>query len=64
MNDFNGNANGLTDLARITLVYDNFSMMAAAVEELKKIKGFSIVMLKNKYRNPTPVGLGGGLSWK
>ena len=29
--------------------------MHDAVKELNKIDGFQIVMLKNKYQNPTPV---------
>ena len=32
--------------------------MHDAVKELNKIDGFEIVMLKNKYQNPTPVRRG------
>ena len=37
-------------------MFTNFSKMYGAVEELRKIDGFQVVMLKNKFQNPTPLG--------
>jgi hypothetical protein len=51
-NDYDGHANMLKDLARITLVYESCERMATAVQELKKA-GFSLVVTKNKYLSPT-----------
>ena len=44
------------------LEFTNFSKIYDAVKELDNIDGFEIVMLKNKYQNPTPVRIiGNGL---
>ena len=41
------------------LEFTNFSKIHDAVKELDNIDGFEIVMLKNKYQNPTPVRIMG-----
>ena len=55
--DQNGvpHANKLKDLARLTL---RFTQPAKVVQTLKELRtlGFTIVILKNKYANPTPLG--------
>ena len=51
-NDYEGHANMLKDLARITLKFGGCDRMATAVQELEKA-GFSPVVTKNKYLLPT-----------
>ncbi len=41
------------------LEFTTFSKIYDAVKELNNIDGFEIVMLKNKYQNPTPVRIMG-----
>ena len=54
--DYGGDVTKLKDLARCTLNFATCGEMIAAIEELKKLDGFSVVQLKNKYKNPTPLG--------
>ena len=54
-NDYDGHANKLKDLARLTLRFTRPKAMAQALRELKDL-GFRIVVLKNKYRFVTPLG--------
>ena len=48
-------ANKLKDIARITLRYRLPANLARTLRELNTL-GFKIVILKNKYANPTPLG--------
>ena len=54
-NDYEGHANKLKDLARLTLRFTMPAHLVRALRELKKL-GFTVVVLKNKYANPTPMG--------
>ena len=54
-NDYDGHANKLKDLARLTLRFTQPGKLATALRELKSL-GFKTVILKNKYANPTPMG--------
>ena len=54
-NDYDGHANRLKDLARLTLRFTAPAKMYQAIKGLKDL-GFKIVVLKNKYANPTPMG--------
>ena len=54
-NDYDGHANKLKDLARLTLRFTQPDKLATALRELKSL-GFKIVILKNKYASPTPMG--------
>ena len=54
-NDYNGHANKLKDLARLTLRFSTCSGMVKALEELEAA-GIKVLTLKNKYASPTPMG--------
>ena len=54
-NDYDGDANKLKDLARLTLRFTDPAKMGRALKELKEL-GFQIEICKNKYANPTPMG--------
>lgn len=55
-NDFNGDASKLTDLCRCTLQFNSVETLLSAFEkEIPKRFG-SYIRLKNKYKNPTPLG--------
>ncbi len=54
-NDYEGHANRLKDLARITLVCNCCERMVAIVDELRNA-GFKVLLIKNKYQSPTPMG--------
>jgi hypothetical protein len=65
----NGHVRGLSDLARITVVFDDDAALQAAVSQLKKLsdeddfksenakagsKGFKTAMVKNRFTRPEP----------
>ena len=54
-NDYGGHANKLKDLARLTLRFTSAAKMLEALKELTAF-GFEIVICKNKYASPTPMG--------
>ena len=54
-NDYGGHANKLKDLARLTKSFTQPAKMAKALREQTSL-GIKIVILKNKYANPTPMG--------
>jgi hypothetical protein len=54
--DYGGDVGKLKDLARCTLNFATCGEMIAAIEALKAEDGFSVVALKNRYANPTPLG--------
>ena len=53
-NDYDGHANQLKDLARVTLRFNEPRNLVAAHEALRR--RFNIVVVKNKYKFPTPMG--------
>ena len=54
-NDYAGHANRLKDLARLTLRFTQPATMVRALRELPSL-GIKIVVFKNKYAQPTPMG--------
>ena len=53
--DYNGHANKLKDLSRLTLRFTQPASLARALKEFKDLD-LTVVILKNKYANPTPMG--------
>ena len=54
-NDYGGHANQLKDLARLTLRFSSPDKLVAALDSFPSI-GFDVVVVKNKYKFPTPMG--------
>ena len=54
-NDYEGHANKLKDLARLTLRFTKPDKLNQTLKRLIDL-GFKIVILKNKYASPTPLG--------
>ena len=55
LSQYGGHANKLKDLARITLRFTRPAMLVRALRGLPEL-GMTIVVFKNKYLNPTPMG--------
>ena len=54
-NDYDGDANQLKDLARLTLRFNAPSNLVTGYHALSSL-GYDIVVVKNKYKFPTPMG--------
>ena len=54
-NDYGGHANQLKDLARLTLRFSAPGKLADALDSFPGL-GFDVVVVKNKYKFPTPMG--------
>ena len=54
-NDYGGHANQLKDLARLTLRFSAPGKLADALDSFPGL-GFEVVVVKNKYKFPTPMG--------
>lgn len=54
-NDYDGHANKLKDLSRLTLRFSEPAKLASALRELKTL-GFTVIIQKNNFANPTPLG--------
>lgn len=55
LNEYGGHANKLKDLARLTLRFTEPKQLLLTLKGLHQL-GFKIVILKNKYSAPTPLG--------
>jgi hypothetical protein len=53
-NDYDGDCSNLKDLVRFTLEFENCKQMLIGLRRLRLL--FTVVTLKNKYANPTPMG--------
>ena len=54
-NDYDGHANQLKDLARLTLRFNDPRKLVTGYHALSSL-GYDIVVVKNKYKFPTPMG--------
>ena len=54
-NDYEGHANQLKDLARLTLRFNDPRNLVTGYHALSDL-GYDIVVVKNKYKSPTPMG--------
>ena len=54
-NDYDGHANQLKDLARLTLRFNDPRNLVTGYHALSDL-GYDIVVVKNKYKSPTPMG--------
>ena len=53
-NDYAGDASQMKDISRLTLQFDDCAGLLAGVQTL--LEHFDVIVLKNKFASPTPMG--------